>query len=48
MAPACAGAYQRRARPLCGAEDDADDRRRLREQLLALRCHSVTGSAWQR
>ena len=48
MAPACAGAYQQRARPLCGAEDDAVDRWRLRERLLALRSHSVTGSAWQR
>jgi hypothetical protein len=48
LAPACAGAYQQRARPLCGAEDDADDRRRLREQLLAVRSHPVTGSAWRR
>ena len=48
VALACAGAYQQRARPLCGAEDDADDRRRLREQLLAVRSPSVTGSVWRR
>ena len=41
------GAFQQRARPLCGSEDDADDRRRLREQLLAERSSSVTGSAWR-
>ena len=47
LAPACAGAYRLRGRPLCGGEDDAVDRRRLREQLLALRSPSVTGSAWR-
>ena len=47
LAPACAGAFQQRARPLCGSEDDAVDRRRLREQLLAVRSSSVTGSAWR-
>ena len=45
--PPCAGAYERRARPLCGSEHDAADRRRLRERLLATRNASVTGSAWQ-
>jgi hypothetical protein len=47
LPPACACAYERRARPLCGSEDDAADRRRLREQLLAVRSRSVTGSAWR-
>ena len=47
LAPACAGAYRLRGRPLCGGEDDAVDRRRLREQLLVLRSPSVTGSAWR-
>lgn len=47
LSPACAGAYARRPRPLCGSVEDAADRRRLREQLLAARSASVTGSGWQ-
>ncbi len=47
LAPACAGAFQQRARQLCGSEDDTNDRLRLREQLLAVRSSSMTGSAWR-
>lgn len=32
-APPCAGAFERRRRPLCGSEADGLDRRRLREGL---------------
>lgn len=45
-APPCAGAYERRPRPLCGSEEDARDRRRLREQLFSLRDSRLTGSGW--
>lgn len=38
----CAGAYERRRRPLCGSEADYADRRRLREELLARRDARVT------
>jgi hypothetical protein len=41
------GPYTRRPRPLCGRVEDGVDRRRLREQLLAARSASVTGSGWQ-
>jgi hypothetical protein len=39
----CAGAYQARRRPLCGSEADQEDRRRLREALLAQRDERLTG-----
>ena len=47
LPPPCAGAFARRGRPLCGSAEDAADRRRLRERLLAERRASVTGAAWQ-
>ncbi len=37
FAPACAGAYDHRRRPLCGSPEDFSDRSRLREALLARR-----------
>ena len=37
FAPACAGAYDQRRRPLCGSPEDFGDRSRLREALLARR-----------
>ena len=33
---ACAGAYARRRRALCGGREDEEDRRRLRAELLRL------------
>ncbi len=43
VARACAGAYERRVLPSCGSLEDAADRRRLREQLLAALSTALTG-----
>ena len=47
LSPVCAGAFEHRTRPLCGSVEDAADRRRLREQLLAVRSAALTGGGWQ-
>ncbi len=47
LAPASAGAYERRARPQYGSLEDAMDRSRLREQLLAARSSALTGAGWR-
>lgn len=47
LAPACAGAFEPRKRPLCGGLEDAADRHKLRDLLLAERRAAVTGSGWR-
>ncbi len=43
LAPACAGSYSRRTRPLCWGSEDAADLLTLREELLALLSEGLTG-----